>query len=244
MKQWATLSKTMTRGFTIVELLIVVVVIAILAAITIVAFNGVQNRARESAARSEVSQVQKAIQVEATLNGTSVSVATPTAYLQQIGEKTLLVPLVNAQEVAVYGVFDTINTPSGTNWASYVRMFPSDAANALALRSGASTESTARGFYATSAQQNRDLTQNNILDTTRRNIGWITANSANIVSGYNGASSSASLAPHTGWNFDRVVNFAQTGMQPVATLVFNEYHDPATRAQVISWLNKQYSIGL
>ena len=40
--------KTITkdRGFTIVELLIVIVVIGILAAITIVAYNGVQNRAR------------------------------------------------------------------------------------------------------------------------------------------------------------------------------------------------------
>jgi len=36
-------------GFTIVELLIVVVVIAILAAITIVAYNGIQNRAKSSA---------------------------------------------------------------------------------------------------------------------------------------------------------------------------------------------------
>ncbi len=37
------------RGFTIVELLIVIVVIGILAAITIVAYNGVQQRARNSA---------------------------------------------------------------------------------------------------------------------------------------------------------------------------------------------------
>lgn len=36
------------RGFTIVELLIVVVVIAILASITIVSFNGIQTRARDA----------------------------------------------------------------------------------------------------------------------------------------------------------------------------------------------------
>ena len=40
------------RGFTIVELLIVIVVIGILAAITIVAFNGVQNKAMIGAAQS------------------------------------------------------------------------------------------------------------------------------------------------------------------------------------------------
>lgn len=40
------------KGFTIVELLIVIVVIGILAAITIVAFNGIQNRANGTAAES------------------------------------------------------------------------------------------------------------------------------------------------------------------------------------------------
>jgi type II secretion system protein G len=48
-------------GFTIVELLIVVVVIGILAAITIVAYNGVTEQARISQANSELASFKKAM---------------------------------------------------------------------------------------------------------------------------------------------------------------------------------------
>ena len=53
--------KQKTNGFTIVELLIVVVVIAILAAITIVSFNGISARAKYSVMQQDVASINKAI---------------------------------------------------------------------------------------------------------------------------------------------------------------------------------------
>ncbi len=47
------------RGFTIVELLIVIVVIGILAAIVIVAYGGVTNKANQSSAKGNATSVRK-----------------------------------------------------------------------------------------------------------------------------------------------------------------------------------------
>ena len=57
----AKVMKFKQTGFTIVELLIVVVVIGILAAITIVAYNGIKKRAVVSQTTSELSVLNKAI---------------------------------------------------------------------------------------------------------------------------------------------------------------------------------------
>lgn len=51
------------KGFTIVELLIVIVVIAILAAITIVAYNGIQARARDAQRSSDISSLAKGLEL-------------------------------------------------------------------------------------------------------------------------------------------------------------------------------------
>lgn len=50
-------------GFTIVELLIVIVVIAVLAAITVVAYNGIQNRAADASVQSDLSNLAKKMNI-------------------------------------------------------------------------------------------------------------------------------------------------------------------------------------
>lgn len=55
--------QTVHTGFTIVELLIVIVVIGILAAITIVSFNGVTSKANDAKISSDLNQLKKAVMV-------------------------------------------------------------------------------------------------------------------------------------------------------------------------------------
>jgi type II secretion system protein G len=71
---WASKNKqsspNQTRaGFTIVELLIVIVVIAILAAITVVAYNGIQQRAKDSQRKSDIAAITKALELYYIDNG-------------------------------------------------------------------------------------------------------------------------------------------------------------------------------
>lgn len=61
--------KKTISGFTIVELLIVIVVIAILAAISVVAYRGVQERARNADRVADVNAIQKAVEMFAVDHG-------------------------------------------------------------------------------------------------------------------------------------------------------------------------------
>lgn len=74
--------QTKSRGFTIVELLIVIVIIAILAAITIVAYTGITTRANASAAKSNAETVAKVAAAYAADDQAGNGVYAPLATLQ------------------------------------------------------------------------------------------------------------------------------------------------------------------
>lgn len=63
------MKKQLKSGFTIVELLIVIVVIGILAAITLVTYNGIQTRSNVTSIQTSLSQVNKIITMHHTEKG-------------------------------------------------------------------------------------------------------------------------------------------------------------------------------
>ncbi len=77
------------HGFTIVELLIVIVVIGILAAITIVAYNGIQNRAKASSGQTLAAQVAKKVETYNTVASAYPSYAELTATTSAVPEAQL-----------------------------------------------------------------------------------------------------------------------------------------------------------
>lgn len=75
-----------TGGFTIVELLIVIVVIGILAAITIVAFNGIQTRASDTSVKTDLMNIAKKAETYRAINGVYPS-NTPTHFTGEYAVK-------------------------------------------------------------------------------------------------------------------------------------------------------------
>lgn len=63
-------------GFTIVELLIVIVVIAILATISVVAYSGIQERARQAKIDSDLAMLEKAVHLARINTGNTMRIIT------------------------------------------------------------------------------------------------------------------------------------------------------------------------
>lgn len=122
------------HGFTIVELLIVIVIIAILAAITIVAYNGIQERARYSSMKSDINSINKAIQMYHAENSSYPGSNTTGALVYSAGpNNTMSIPGLAPTYIAKMpsilndgkgGYYAYIVTANGANY-KLVRLVPS-----------------------------------------------------------------------------------------------------------------------
>lgn len=72
--------RTVTYGFTLVELLIVIVVIAILASVTAVAYNGIQTRAQNVSRQTDLDAWERSFAAYKTMKGTWPSSMQPGRY--------------------------------------------------------------------------------------------------------------------------------------------------------------------
>jgi prepilin-type N-terminal cleavage/methylation domain-containing protein len=126
-RRWAQEEAT-RRGFTIVELLIVIVVLGILAAIVIVAYTGLTNRAKLSAQRSETSQWKKTSETYKVENNIECPAQYAFVYRNDIlGTPDFCVMKYEARNVG--GV--ATSQPSGTPWVNLTQGAAVSAASSL-----------------------------------------------------------------------------------------------------------------
>ena len=96
------------RGFTIVELLIVIVVIAILAAISIVSYNGIQNRGKASSGQSLASQISKKFEAYNAVNSAYPTTKTQIQGTNESKIEGLPAPTVAGTQPMVVPATDTL----------------------------------------------------------------------------------------------------------------------------------------
>ncbi len=126
-------------GFTIVELLIVIVVIAILAAVTIVVYNGIQSRAKVTQQTTAIAQYVKAIHIYIADKGTlPVIITTPGNAFACINPPTSSPPCYGPATAETTTATDTL-TANMRDYISSTPAFLSGEPILLAYASGAST---------------------------------------------------------------------------------------------------------
>jgi prepilin-type N-terminal cleavage/methylation domain-containing protein len=116
------------RGFTIVELLVVIVVIGILAAITIVAYNGIQARARTVTVLSDLNGAAKTLELTnvsggsypANLAAANLKTSSGTTFIYNASTTTNYYCLVGTNSGVSYRVTSANTTPISGDCSSFL----------------------------------------------------------------------------------------------------------------------------
>lgn len=239
--------KRSISGFTIVELLIVIVVIAILAAISIVAYNGVQERARTSAHAHTASQAEREITTYALqVNNELISIGGGlVGYKEGAGDIELLRPLTGTPDITMYAVYEVTGT--GSNYAPFASISPTQTGQMFRLQTNA-TGNNGMSYRIDTSAQAASSGIAGFRVPGNKVIGWlqVSNNATTRAVGYNQAAAqiSGALTAHSGWTFTRLTVMDDGGGLGRIALVFNAAHDQATRAQIISWLAQKYGVSL
>lgn len=180
-KAWARGKQT---GFTIVELLIVIVIIGILAAIVIVAYNGIQNRARVSAVSADLGQAVKKVTLYQLDNGTYPADLATAGVTAGTGT-TFQYSYDNAASPATYcitGTYGTISyTVSSTNTSPVSGGCPGHGVGGVSAITNLATNPSAEtsiGWYS-----NNSSTLPRTFDTSMHRTGSQSVQSTNVSSG-------------------------------------------------------------
>lgn len=236
-------------AFTIVELLIVVVVIAILAAITTVSYFGIQSQARKSAHAAEMTQVVKQIQIAAVQGGlNSPVIEPPRGYIirpsggaGQGFTQELLDPIVDATELSIYVRFDA----TGQQVASWDHIFSlrptNNNTNGFSIRVGSPESTSINLLIGTQTLSNAASHINNVRDTTDKYVCWGVAQGTTVQFGCNNRSNVSRVIPaHPGWSFSTIALSGISDINSYAGVVFAEHHDQGTRDAITEWLFEQH----
>lgn len=237
------------HGFTIVELLIVVVVIAILATISTIAYNGIQQRAKVVAQQAAATQIERQIMAYAVqTNGEVISLGgSLIGYKEGAGDDQLLKPLSGTPDITMYAVY-TISNTSGS-YPTYALLTPSTTGSHVFSLRAEGAGSSAMGYRIdTPAQLNAigSVSGKRVVGNTV--IGWlqVSNNLTSRTSSYDQPiGNTGTLNPGTsGWT-NTFTGFSlkeSTDGIGRTILIFNAAHDQVTRTQVIGWLAQKYGV--
>lgn len=150
--------RSVQRGFTIVEILVVIIVIAILASVTIVSYRGAQDRANYAAAQSDLKNINDALVIYKAQKGSypsSVGKGSGNYVFQSLHPTQFLTELTSE------GFLDKMPIARSATNGMPTYVYVSDGVNYKLVR-----------YTNTGSLPSVELTNNPLIDPVRPTSGW------------------------------------------------------------------------